>query len=89
MVYDETSQTYKRRWGHNKANSLLNQDIVLHKDGDDTQEDPWSKEIRESKEKGAWNKNKQINNLQEAIGDRLPGTIDLPSAIKASTKKNS
>lgn len=85
MEWDEDTQSWKRRWGKDKANDLMNTPVVEFKEGHE-EEDPWSKEIRERKEKVAWNKNKQAVNLQAAAGKRLAGTIDLPSAIEASTK---
>lgn len=87
MEFDEDTRSWKRRYGANKANDINNVPIIVHKDGADPSEDPWSKESREKKEKMAWNKNKQNKNLMGAAGERLAGTIDLPSAIEASSKK--
>eukprot|EP00492_Amphilonche_elongata_P002106 TRINITY_DN2393_c0_g1_i2.p1 TRINITY_DN2393_c0_g1~~TRINITY_DN2393_c0_g1_i2.p1 ORF type:complete len:93 (-),score=30.64 TRINITY_DN2393_c0_g1_i2:200-478(-) len=35
----------------------------------------------------AWNKNKQKLNMKAAAGNRLPGSIDLATAIEATSKK--
>jgi len=88
MEFDEDTRTWKRRYGADKANDINNTPIMVFKEGQDPTEDPWSQAAREKKDQVAWNKNKQTKNLKAAVGDRLPGTIDLPSAIEASSKKN-
>merc|ERR1712176_479666 len=81
MEFDEDTRSWKRRYGANKANDINNVPIIVHKEGSDPSVDPWSKAATEKKEKIAWNKNKQAKNLRGAAGDRLAGTVDLPSAI--------
>lgn len=88
MEFDEDTRTWKRRYGADKANDINNTPIMVFKEGSDPTEDPWSIAAREKKEKISWNKNKQTHNLRAAVGDRLPGAIDLPSAIEASSKTN-
>jgi len=85
--FDEDTRTWKRRFGKDKANDINNIPVIEFKEGDDPKIDPWTKAHEEKKDRAAWNKNKKDMNLKAAAGDRLPGTLDLASAIDASSKK--
>lgn len=79
MVWDEQSQDYKPRFGYKRANDSSQDWAVEHKEGDDPSVDPWTKMVQERKEKIQKNKKKQENNLRAAVGQRVPGTLDLTS----------
>jgi len=85
--FDEDTRTWKRRYGKDKANDIMNVPVIEFKEGDDPTIDPWTAALEKKKDSVAWNKNKQIMNLKAAAGDRLPGSIDLGSAIEATSKK--
>lgn len=91
-VWDEASQTYKRRHGYDRANDESKEWVLEHKGSTEADEngvvmDPWAKLRKEKKERVAKNKKQQDRNLQRATGQRLPGTIDLTSAVKAAPGK--
>jgi len=86
--FDEDTRTWKRRFGKDKANDIMNVPVIEFKEGDDPNIDPWTAAIEKKKDSVAWNKNKQKMNLQAAAGQRLPGSIDLSTAIEIGSKKN-
>ena len=81
-AWDENTQTWKRKYGYDKANDFMQDPIYVHKDGDMDRTDPWSKHLKDKKKRIDINKQNQINNLKTALGDRVRGTIDIESAIK-------
>lgn len=86
--FDEDTRTWKRRYGKDKANDIMNVPVIEFKEGDDPSIDPWTKALQTKKDRQAWNKNKQKLNLKAAAGDRLSGSIDLSTAIEANSKSN-
>ncbi len=88
LQWDEDSKTWKKSYGYNKANDKEKEPIYVHKDNDFDSEDPWLKLEKEKKKRVAINKENKIRNLQEALGDRLGGTLDLQSAMNYNKNKN-
>lgn len=84
IAYDEKSGEWKRTYGYKRANDEADQWVIEHKDGADLSIDPFTQMDIDKKERVRKNKEKQRSNIVAARGDRIPGTIDIPSAIKAS-----
>eukprot|EP00456_Euglypha_rotunda_P074993 TRINITY_DN6905_c0_g1_i3.p1 TRINITY_DN6905_c0_g1~~TRINITY_DN6905_c0_g1_i3.p1 ORF type:complete len:376 (-),score=71.50 TRINITY_DN6905_c0_g1_i3:22-1149(-) len=89
MEFDEATGEYKRRYGYQRANDPTKQNewLIEAKAGDKMGEDPWAQLKKERKERVAANKAKQLKNLKRAEGPRLPGTIDLTTAIPVKPTK--
>eukprot|EP01083_Nonionella_stella_P193284 714029_1 len=81
LQWDEDSKSWKKKYGYNKANNRLRDPIFVHKDMDFDTTDPWLKQEKAKKKRIQINKDNKIRNLQEALGDRLSGTLDLQSAV--------
>ena len=87
LEWDEKTQTWKRRWGYNKANDPMDAPIIEHKSYDWDTTDPWLKLEKEKKKRVAINEENRLKNLQEALGDRVTGTLDLQSALNYSKNR--
>jgi regulator of ribosome biosynthesis len=83
LVFDDATEEWKPRYGSQRANKGDSW-IMEHKEGADPSEDPWTKLKQEKKERVAKNQKSQVRNLLAASGQKLPGAIDLASAIKAA-----
>lgn len=81
LQFDELSQTWKKKYGYNRANDVLNEPVFEHKSNDMSTDDPWTKLKKERKVRREQNRRSQLMNLQSAYGDRISGTIDLQSAL--------
>jgi len=86
MVYDEPTETYKPRHGYKRATKDGSADWAIPaKVNDDPTADPWASLQRKKAERVTKNKKQQsANQLAAASGSRLPGTIDLTTAVKAA-----
>lgn len=87
MEWDERTQSYAPRWGYKRANDDSQEWAIEHKSGDDPSIDPWTRMSQEKKSRVEKNKKQAQRNLQAAQGKRLPGTIDLTTAVQASKQK--
>mmetsp|Transcript_34914 Transcript_34914/g.84438 ORF Transcript_34914/g.84438 Transcript_34914/m.84438 type:complete len:301 (+) Transcript_34914:341-1243(+) len=86
IVYDESAGEWRRRYGYKKAGDINDMWAIPAKMNETDGLDPWTRARKEKKERVEKNTKKHKRNLQAAAGDRLPGTIDLGSAIP--TKQN-
>lgn len=91
-VFDEATETYKRRFGYDKANDEMKDWAIEHKGpvtigADGMTEDPFTQRLQAKKERVAKNKKQQERNLERAGGKRVPGTIDLKSAVNPAQGK--
>ncbi len=84
LVWDESSEDWKPRYGSNRANNKEDVWMVEHKGGEDESVDPWTKMKMEKKERVAKNQRQRTQNLIAASGQKMPGNIDLAAAVKAS-----
>eukprot|EP00475_Leptophrys_vorax_P011444 TRINITY_DN17989_c0_g1_i1.p1 TRINITY_DN17989_c0_g1~~TRINITY_DN17989_c0_g1_i1.p1 ORF type:complete len:396 (-),score=146.29 TRINITY_DN17989_c0_g1_i1:89-1276(-) len=84
LVFEESTGEWKPRFGANRANKNDDSWIMEHRAGEDASVDPWTKLKQEKKERVSKNKQQQVKNLIAATGHKLPGSIDLSSALKAS-----
>lgn len=84
LVWDETHQDWRARYGSNRANNTDDIWVVEHKQNEDVSTDPFTKMEQERNERKSKNKKNQVKNLIAASGQRLPGAIDLHSAVQAS-----
>mmetsp|Transcript_11753 Transcript_11753/g.21489 ORF Transcript_11753/g.21489 Transcript_11753/m.21489 type:complete len:297 (+) Transcript_11753:19-909(+) len=87
VAYDEQTGEWRRTYGYKKANDINDTWAIPAKAGENDGLDPWTRAQKEKKERVAHNKKRQMQNLQAASGDRLPGTIDLSSSNPAMLKK--
>jgi len=89
LEFDENSQEYKRRWGYKRANDPTKSDdwIIEAKANDKPGTDPWSELKKERDERVAKNEKQRKKNLIGAKGVRVPGTIDLTSALPVKKDK--
>jgi len=88
QVWDEDTQSYKRRWGYDRANDEQDTWVVEHKTGQKTEpgSDPWTEMRKAKKERVARNKANQEANVRAAAGGSrkaLPGALDLASVLGA------
>ena len=87
LVYDENTDTYKARFGRDKANDDTAPIIIEHKESpnntaDSEVIDPWTKADMDKAARKQKNKKQHGKNVEyhSASGVRIPGTIDLGSA---------
>ena len=87
MKWDENTQEWKKKYGYKKANNPMDAPLYEHKDNDFDLTDPWLKMEKAKKKRISINKENRMRNLQEALGDRIGGTLDLQSALNHSKNK--
>ena len=88
LKYDEATGEWKKKYGYKKANNPMDAPLVEHKDTDFDTTDPWLKMEKAKKKRVAINKENRMKNLEEALGDRVSGTLDLQSAMNFSKNRN-
>jgi len=86
MVWDEFAQDWKPRFGAGSAKKVEDDWVIEHRPGDDPSVDPFERRSLEKQENKLKNKRQQMKNLAAAEGERVPGTIDLNSAIDKARK---
>lgn len=86
MVWDEQKQEWAPRHGYKRANDEMDSWAIPAEEGEQTGVlDPWKRASDAKKERVAKNKKQQLKNAQAAApGNRLPGTLDLTAAVRAS-----
>ncbi len=85
FVYDEYSESYKPRTGYGRVvKDGSDQWVIEAKPSDDGSVDPWTKMKNEKKQRIEKNSKQKQKNLEAASGQRLPGTIDLTTALKSA-----
>lgn len=87
MVFDETHDEWRPRWGYKKADDELDVWAMPVEKGDDPTIDPWTKLATEKKEKVKKNKQQQLKNLKSSLKaapgkNRVAGALDLSEAAK-------
>jgi len=87
LQWDEDSKSWQKKYGYKKANDPTTNPIFEHKDNDFDSTDPWLKMEKAKKKRIAINKENQMRNLKEALGDRVSGTLDLQSAKNWNKKR--
>jgi len=92
LVYDEQTDEWKRRHGHDRvkdADRIIIADAKMS-DVPGKTEDPFSREERERRERVEKNAGKQVKNLQKAVASHgkhvLPPTLQMSAAPKKGVK---
>jgi len=87
-VFDEETQTYKRRWGYDRANDHTKSGdwVIEHKGAfvPGQAADPWAELKKEKKERVEKNKRNQESNIRAVTGGKrknIPGNLDLASLL--------